>query len=119
MLDLDYIDEDTYQRALLYPMQSMLHGTATELSAPYVAEMVRQEMLTRYGEDTYRAGYEVVTTLDSRLQLAATYALRNGLLEFTRRRGYKGPIASRFAGRSLRCCLRLAPLRRRHRARPD
>ena len=93
MLDLDYIDKETYQRALLYPMQSMLHGTATELSAPYVAEMVRQEMLTRYGEDTYRAGYEVVTTLDSRLQLAATYALRNGLLEYTRRRGYKGPIS--------------------------
>ena len=92
MLDLDHIDKDTYQRALLFPMQSMLHGTATELSAPYVAEMVRQEMLERYGEDTYRAGFEVVTTLDSRLQLAATYALRNGLLEYTRRRGYKGPI---------------------------
>ena len=93
MLDLDYIDKAAYQQALLYPMQSRLHGTATELSAPYVAEMVRQEMLTRYGEDTYSAGYEVVTTLDSRLQLAATYALRNGLLEFTRRRGYRGPIA--------------------------
>ncbi len=92
MLDLDYIDKDTYQQALLFPMQSTLHGTATELSAPYVAEMVRQEMLERYGEDTYRAGFEVVTTLDSRLQLAATYALRNGLLEYTRRRGFKGPI---------------------------
>jgi penicillin-binding protein 1A len=93
MYDLDYIDKETYQQAMLYPMESRLHGTATELSAPYVAEMVRQEMLTRYGEDTYMAGYEVVTTLDSRLQLAATYALRNGLLEFTRRRGYKGPVA--------------------------
>ncbi len=93
MLDLDYIDKDTYEQALLYPMESRLHGTATELSAPYVAEMVRQEMLSRYGEDTYRAGYEVVTTLDSRLQLAATYSVRNGLLEYTRRRGFKGPIA--------------------------
>jgi penicillin-binding protein 1A len=93
MLDLDYIDKDTYQRAMAYPMESQLHGTATELSAPYVAEMVRQEMLDRYGEDTYRAGYEVVTTLDSRLQNGASYALRNGLLEFTRRRGFKGPIA--------------------------
>ena len=37
-------------------------------------------------------GYQVVTTLDSRLQKAANYALRNGLLEFTRRRGYRGPI---------------------------
>jgi penicillin-binding protein 1A len=92
LFDLDYIDRDTYQQAMAYPMESALHGTATELSAPYVAEMVRREVLSRYGEDTYRAGYEVVTTLDSRLQSAANYALRNGLLEFTRRRGYKGPI---------------------------
>ena len=92
MRNLDYIDNEIYDQALRYPMESRLHGTATELSAPYVAEMVRQEMLSRHGEDTYRAGYEVVTTLDSRLQIAATYALRNGLLEYTRRRGYKGPI---------------------------
>jgi penicillin-binding protein 1A len=97
MLDLDYLDNDAYQRAMAYPMESRLYGTATELSAPYIAEMVRREMLDRYGEDTYRAGYVVVTTLDSRLQAAATYALRNGLLEFTRRRGYKGPIAQPLA----------------------
>ena len=93
MYDLDYVDKDTYQRAMMFPMQSQLHGTATELSAPYVAEMVRREMLERYGEDTYRAGFEVVTTLDSRLQNAASYSLRNGLFAFTRRRGFKGPIA--------------------------
>ena len=92
MLDLGFVDNDTYQRAMIYPIESMLHGTAPELSADYVAEMVRREMLSRYGEDTYRAGYEVVTTLDSRLQRAASYSLRNGLFEFTRRRGYKGPI---------------------------
>jgi len=93
MLNLGYIDKDTYQRAMTYPIESTLHGTAMELSAPYVAEMVRQEMLSRYGADAYKAGFEVITTLDSRLQRAATYSLRNGLLEFTRRRGYKGPIA--------------------------
>jgi len=50
-------------------------------------------MVSRYGNDNYdSAGYVVMTTLDSRLQRAATYALRNGLLEYTRRRGYKGPI---------------------------
>jgi len=49
-------------------------------------------MLDRYGEDTYTAGYQVVTSLDSRLQQAANYSLRNGLLEFTRRRGYRGPL---------------------------
>ena len=94
MLDLGYIDEASYESALAWPMESRLHGAAVELSAPYVAEMVRSEMLRRYGEGTYTDGYQVVTSLDSRMQQGANYALRNGLLAFTRRRGYKGPIES-------------------------
>ena len=94
MLDLDYISDDEYTAAMDVPMESKLHGARVELNAPYVAEMVRREMLNRYGEATYTAGFQVVTALDSRLQKAANYALRNGLLEFTRRRGYKGPITN-------------------------
>ncbi len=91
MLDLGYIDRTEYDEAMAYPMESRLYGAAIELNAPYVAEMVRSEMLSRYGEATYSGGYQVVTSLDSRLQRAANYSLRNGLLEFTRRRGYRGP----------------------------
>jgi penicillin-binding protein 1A len=91
MLDLDFIDKSQYDEAMVWPIDTQLYGAAVELNAPYVAEMVRREMLTRYGEDTYTAGYQVVTTLDSRMQKAANYALRNGLLEFSRRRGYRGP----------------------------
>ena len=72
----------------------LLYGAAVELNAPYVAEMARREMLSRYGEETYTAGFQVVTSLDSRLQKSANYALRNGLLEFTRRRGFRGPITT-------------------------
>ncbi len=92
MRDLGYITGDEYDEAMAYPMESRLHGAAIELNAPYVAEMVRSQMLERYGEESYTAGYQVVTTLDSRMQEAANYSLRNGLLEFTRRRGYKGPV---------------------------
>jgi len=92
MRDLDYIDESSYGEAVASAVESQMHGAAVELNAPYVAEMVRREMLNRYGEATYTAGYQVVTTLDSRLQEAANYSLRNGLLEYTRRRGYRGPI---------------------------
>lgn len=92
MLDLGYIDGGAYEQAMSWPMESTLYGAAVELNAPYVAEMVRREMLSRYGEAAYTAGYQVVTALDSRLQEAANYALRNGLLEFTRRRGYRGPV---------------------------
>jgi penicillin-binding protein 1A len=94
MRELDFIGNDEFDTAMAYAVESKLHGTANELSAPYVAEMVRREMLALYGEATYAAGFEVVTTLDSTLQRAANYAVRNGLLEFTRRRGYRGPIAT-------------------------
>lgn len=93
MLDLGYIDDAEYAQAMSQPMESRLHGAAIELNAPYIAEMVRSQMLERYGEETYTAGYQVVTTLDSRMQKAANYALQNGLLAFTRRRGYRGPRA--------------------------
>jgi penicillin-binding protein 1A len=87
---LDFIDDDTFEASMAFPLESKLHGAAIELNAPYVAEMVRAEMLSRYGESIYTAGYRVQTSLDSRLQKAANYSLRNGLLEFTRRRGYRG-----------------------------
>ena len=93
MLALDFIDEETFTASMDFPLESKLHGAAIELNAPYVAEMVRSEMLKRYGESIYTAGYRVQTSLDSRLQRAANYSLRNGLLEFTRRRGYRGPHA--------------------------
>ncbi len=94
MLALDFIDNAQFEQAMSAPMESQLYGTDVELPADYVAEMVRREMLNRYGEETYTAGYQVVTSLDSRMQTAANYALRNGLLEFTRRRGYRGPEAN-------------------------
>ena len=91
---LGFISDHDFELASAYPLESKLHGTANELSAPYVAEMVRQEMLKRYGDATYSAGYQVVTTLDSKMQAAGNYAVRNGLFEFTRRRGYRGPITT-------------------------
>ena len=94
METLGYISAAEYEEAMAVPMVSNLYGTAIELNAHYVAEMVRRNMLNRFGNDAYTAGYQVVTTLDSRLQASANYALKNGLLEYTRRRGYRGPIAN-------------------------
>jgi penicillin-binding protein 1A len=93
MLDLNYITRAEYDEARLYPMESRLHGASIEADAPYVAEMVRNEMQAKYGDSVYTAGYKVFTTIDSRLQAAATVALRTGLLEYDRRHGYRGATA--------------------------
>ena len=74
-------------------MESRLHGPSIEVDAPYVAEMVRNEMQAKYGDSIYTAGYQVFTTIDSRLEDAATVALRTGLLEYDRRHGWRGATA--------------------------
>jgi penicillin-binding protein 1A len=93
MLELNYISQAEYDEARLSPMESRLHGASIEADAPYVAEMVRNEMQAKYGDAVYTAGYKVYTTIDSRLQAAATVALRTGLLEYDRRHGYRGATA--------------------------
>jgi penicillin-binding protein 1A len=93
MLELNYITQAEYDEAKASPMESRLHGSSVEAEAPYVAEMVRNEMQAKYGDAVYTAGYKVFTTVDSRLQVAATVALRTGLLEYDRRHGYRGATA--------------------------
>jgi penicillin-binding protein 1A len=93
MLELGYIDQPEYNEAKNSPMESRLHGASIEVDAPYLAEMVRSDMQNKYGDAVYTAGYKVYTTLDSRLQTAATVALRTGLLEYDRRHGFRGASA--------------------------
>jgi penicillin-binding protein 1A len=93
MRELNYITQAEYDSANSSPMESRLHGPTIEVDAPYVAEMVRNEMQAKYGDSIYTAGYRVYTTIDARLEGAATVALRTGLLEYDRRHGWRGATA--------------------------
>ncbi len=93
MLELNYITPAEFEAAKSSPMESRLHGPSIEVDAPYVAEMVRNEMQAKYGDSIYTAGYRVFTTIDSHLEAAATVALRTGLLEYDRRHGWRGATA--------------------------
>ncbi|MDO9372413.1 MAG: penicillin-binding protein 1A [Gammaproteobacteria bacterium] len=88
---LGYLDAADYKAALAEPETAQRHALEIEVEAQHVAEMVRAEMVSRYGEDAYTGGYKVYTTLDTRLQPAANQALRAGLLEYDKRHGYRGP----------------------------
>ena len=92
MRDLGYITRAEYADAIASPVATYVHGPTREVQAPYVAEMVRSALLAMYGNGIYTSGYKVITTIDSRLQLAANVALRTGLLEYDRRHGYRGPV---------------------------
>lgn len=94
LLDLEYISTATYNEAVAAELSAELHKDNIELEAPYAGEMVRARLVERFGERAYTAGYEVFTTIDARMQRAATAAVRNNLLAYDRRHGWRGPEAS-------------------------
>src|SRR6218665_1693381 len=61
------------------------------LHAEYAAEMARQTVFPKSGEESYTLGLNVYTTLRSNEQAAAYKALRHSLLEYERRKPYRGP----------------------------
>ena len=56
MQELGSIDSSEYQQAKNESNTAFYHGATTEVSAPYLAEMVRKEMLARYGQSAYTDG---------------------------------------------------------------
>ena len=93
MLELGYIDDNEYQQAKSERNTAFYHGATTEVSAPYLAEMVRKDMLARFGQAAYTGGYEVYTTINSNFQTVANQAVTDGLEEYDRRHGYRGAEA--------------------------
>lgn len=87
------ISQEEYSAAVAAPETARLHGFESAVPAPHLAEMVRAELVQRYGEEVYDSGLRVITTLDSRLQDAAVSAVREGLHAYEKRRGYRGPEA--------------------------
>lgn len=91
MRDLKYISEDAYQAALKQKLAVRHDVTVYEVKADYVAEMARQMMYERYQDAAYGSGFRIVTTLRRADQEAANAAVRQGLLDYDKRHGYRGP----------------------------
>ncbi|WP_462320606.1 penicillin-binding protein 1A [Halochromatium sp.] len=89
-----YIDDTDFLLASTAPLSAERYVPSIEFRADYLAEMARQEVVQRYGEeDAYRLGLKVYTTVDERLQRASDDALRTGLMAYNLRHGYHGPEA--------------------------
>ncbi len=91
MHKLGFIDDATLADARGAEETASLHGLPVEVEAPYVAEMVRQKMIERFGDAAYTEGFNVYTTLDADHQQQANRALRQALIDYDQRHGYRGP----------------------------
>ena len=90
MAELGFVSQAEAKAAMAVPMHATPHEPQVQVEAPYVSEMVRQEMVTRYGDDVLNQGYKVYTTLDGTLQAAANKAVRDGLHLYDHRHGWHG-----------------------------
>ncbi|WP_294893333.1 penicillin-binding protein 1A [uncultured Gilliamella sp.] len=91
MLDQSYITQAEYDEAIKQPLNASYHTPNIEFSAPYVAEMARQFMYDKFGENAYTDGYKVYTTISKTDQVAATEAVQKHIIDYDMRHGYRGP----------------------------
>ena len=89
MLYLKYINQTEFNNSVHQPVTASLDSTSTELSAPYIAEMVRQAIYSQYGDDAYILGLSVYTTISRQMQTIADQALQYALHEYDQRHGYR------------------------------
>ena len=92
MLKLHYIDDIAFKEAQQSPVITTNHPLRYNVEGSYVAEMARQYVLQRYDQKAYTEGLNVYTTINAKDQQAANQALRDGLLTYDQRHGYRKPV---------------------------
>lgn len=92
LLENGHISQAQFDEASVASIETTVHNLKLEGQAPEVAELARLQIAAKYGEEAaITSGFRVFTTVDSRLQTAATLSLRRALLDYDRRHGYRGP----------------------------
>ena len=93
MRDEGYIDQAQYESAKNAPVTARKHGAEIALSAPYLADLVYNEMIALYGKEIAETqGFKVYTTAPSDLQNAAQLAVQQNMHNYDERHGYRGHI---------------------------
>lgn len=94
MAEDGYISEEEATNAAQEPITLAKRASGeTAVDGEYFAEEIRRDLVSKYGEDIlYKGGLAVRTTLDPEKQKYASDALRQGLLNYDRRHGFRAPI---------------------------
>ncbi|WP_231480569.1 penicillin-binding protein 1A [Thiomonas sp. FB-Cd] len=93
MRALGWISDTEYAQAKAAPLGLRVESPDRITHAHYIAEMVRQAMFARFGEQAYTRGLSVTTTIISRDQQAAWQALHTGVMHYELRQVWRGPEA--------------------------
>ncbi len=93
MLEDGAITAEELIEASAQPLEVFERDATEVVEADYFAEEVRRELQRLYGDEVlYGGGLTVRTTVDPRLQEIADRVLRDGLIDYDRRHGWRGPV---------------------------
>ena len=95
LVENGYITAEEAEAAVAEPVRPRPADEIEIARAEFFVEEVRRQLIARYGEDElYGGGLSVRTTLDPNLQGAADDVLRQGLIAYDRRHGWRGPLST-------------------------
>ena len=89
MFLLNYIDSVEYKKAISEDLKVAKNINLYEVDASHIAELVRQEIITRYGLRAYKEGWSVITTIDSSSQRIAKESMMKELFNYDKRHGWR------------------------------
>lgn len=91
MYQLGYIDQDEYETAKDEPIVTKSKSREFPIHAEFAAELARMLAYEQYKDSTYTKGLNVYTTITSTDQEAAYQAVRQGVMDYEKRHGFRGP----------------------------
>ena len=91
MLTLNYITNEEYESAISMEIKVANNINLYEVEAKHLAELVRQEVINRYGLNAYKEGWSVYTTIDSKSQKVAYDSVLKDLFLYDKRHGWRKP----------------------------
>tara|TARA_B100000029_G_scaffold513991_1_gene615235 strand:- start:73 stop:2349 length:2277 start_codon:yes stop_codon:yes gene_type:complete len=95
LFENDFLDQEKYVDLKNTPIELKKNRKIFKEDAQYYIEDVRKNIIEQLSyEKVYNQGYNINTPISLELQKIATISLRNGLIRYDRRKGWRGPIAN-------------------------
>ncbi len=91
-----YIDEKKYKELLTSKIKLNKRKKIYLEDSNYYVEDVRKSLVEKFGFDkVYKQGFTIKTPINLELQSFATQSLRNGLIKYDKRKGWRGPLTNK------------------------
>ena len=96
LFENNYLDEDNYQKLLNEKISLKKRKKIFLEDTRYFVEDIRKNVIEKLGYDeVYKKGLNINTPINLNLQKIATQSLRNGLIDYDKRKGWRGPLLNK------------------------